>query len=166
MAIVGAGFSGNTIRNHAKKKGFALITEGQLIEIARASGRVGLSLQEIALAFKMPNGLSQLEEIVSAKRRELDIISESISKFLSEQEFLDGLSPRDLFLLLRNSNVSPSMDELIRVFEILASHEVSILQKVDGKSLSENARYVLSGVKKTVNHLRALATAIEKGISE
>lgn len=166
VAIVGAGFSGGTIRDHAKKKGFSLITAEQLIEIASASEALGLSLQEIALAFQMPNGLSQLEDIISTKKRELDIISKCISEFLSEQEFLDGLSPRDLFLLLRNSNESPSLDELIRVFEILGREEIGILHKVDGKSSSENARFVLSGSKKTINYLRALARAIEKGVQK
>lgn len=166
VAIVGPGFSGDTIRNHARKKRFALITEGQLIEIASASKELGLSLQEIALAFQVPNGLSQLEEIISTKKRELGIISEVISKFLSEQELLGNLSPRDLFLLLRNSNESPSLDELISVFETLAKEEVGILQKVNGKSSPENVRYMLNGAEKTINHLRALATAIEKGLQE
>lgn len=164
VAIVGPGFSGDTIRNHARKKEFALITESQLIEIASASENLGLSLQEIALAFQVPNGLSQLEEIISTKRRELDIISEVISKFLSEQELLGGLSPRDLFLLLRDSNESPSMDELISVFEKLSKEEIGILQKVDRNSSPENVRYMLKAAKKTINHLRALASAIERGI--
>lgn len=164
VAIVGPGFSGNTIRDHARKKGFALITESQLIEIARASKELGLSLQEIALAFQVPNGLSQLEEIISLKKRELDIISEVISKFLSEQELLGCLSPRDLFLLLRNSNESPSLDELISVSETLAREEVDILKKIDGKNSPENVRYMLRGTEKTINHLRALASAIEKGV--
>lgn len=166
VAIVGPGFSGDTIRNHARKKGFALITESQLIEIASASKKLGLSLQEIALAFQVPNGLSQLEEIISTKRRELDIISEVISKFLSEQELLGSLSPRDLFLLLRNSNESPSLDELISVFETLSREEIGILQNVDGKSSLENERYILRGAEKTINYLRALASAIEKGIQK
>lgn len=164
VAIVGPGFSGNTIQNHARKKGFSLITDGQLIEIASASKEIGLSLSEIALAFQVPNGLSQLEEIISTKKRELNIISEVISKFLREQELLDGLSPRDLFLLLRNSNESPSLDELIGAFETLAREEIGILRKVDGKNSPENVRYILKGAEKSINYLRALATAIEKGI--
>lgn len=164
VAIVGPEFSGDTIRNHARKKGFALITESQLIDIASASKELGLSLQEIALMFQVPNGLSKLEEIIAAKKRKLDIISEVISKFLSEQELLDGISPRDLYLLLRNSNESPSLDELISVFETLNKEEIGLLQKIDGKSSPENVRYMLSGVEKTINYLRALASAIEKGI--
>ena len=63
VAIVGPEFSDGTIRTHARKKGFSLITESQLIEIARASKELGLSLQEIALAFQVSGGLSQLKEI-------------------------------------------------------------------------------------------------------
>ena len=166
VAIVGPGFSGDTIRTHARKKGFSLVTENQLTEIARASKELGLNLQEIALAFQVPNGLSQLEDIISTKKRELAIISEVVSKFLGEQELLDGLSPRDLFLLLRSSNESPSLDELINVFETLAGEEIGILQKADGKDSPENMRYILRGVEKTINRLRALASAIERGIQE
>lgn len=104
--------------------------------------------------------------IISTKKRELAIISEVVSKFLGEQELLDGLSPRDLFLLLRSSNESPSLDELINVFETLAGEEIGILQKADGKDSPENMRYMLRGVEKTINRLRALASAIERGIQE
>ena len=58
MAIVGPGFSDGTIRTHARKKGFSLVTENQLTEIARASKELGLNLQEIALTFQVPDGLS------------------------------------------------------------------------------------------------------------
>lgn len=163
-AIVGAGFSGDTIRHHAGKKGFALITVNQLIEIADASRELGLSLQEISLAFQVPDGLSQLVEVISTKKRKLDIISEVVSKFLKEQERLEGISPRDLSLLLLNSNISPSLDELLGVFEMLSGEEIGILQRNNEKESPENVRYTLRGAKKTINHLRALASAIEKGI--
>ena len=164
VAIVGPDFSGNTIRDHAKKKKFALITEKQLREIASASEKLGLSLQEIALIFQVPNGFSQLEEIISSKKRQFNVISEVISRFLSEQELLDCLSPRDLFLLLRNSNESPSLDELLNIFEILSKEEIGVLKGTDEKVTPENKRYVLKGAEKTINYLRALASAIETGI--
>ena len=71
-----------------------------------------------------------------------------------------------IFLLLRSSNESPSLDELINVFETLAGEEIGILQKADGKESPENMRYMLRGVEKTINWLRALAAAIERGIQE
>lgn len=122
-----------------------------------------MNLQEIALTFQVPDGLSQLEDIISTKKRELAIISEVVSKFLGEQELLDGLSLRGLFLLLRSSNESPSLDELINVFETLAREEIGILQKADGKDSPENMRYMLRGVEKTINRLRALASANVSG---
>lgn len=166
VAIIGPSFSGDTIRNHARKKSFALITDTQLIEIARASQALGLSLQEIALIFQVPNGLSQLDEIISLKQRELDIISTVISMFCKEQKTLGGLSPRDLFLLLRHTNVSPSLKELLSVFETLSSPEVGILRAVNDTRFSENTMYLLKDTKSTANRLRALVAAIENGLCD
>ncbi|MBO5524175.1 MAG: hypothetical protein J5986_10965, partial [Roseburia sp.] len=164
VAIIGADFSGDTIRNHAKKKSFALITVAQLVDIARASQELGLSLQEIALIFRAPNGISELDEIITSRRRELEIISIVVSRFCKEQEELGGLSPRDLFLLLRDTDISPSLIELTDIFETLSKNEIGILQEVDNKRSPENAIYILSGANKTVNRLRALANAIEEGL--
>lgn len=166
VTIIGPGFSGDTIRNHARKKAFALITDTELIEIAHASQGLGLSLQEIALVFQAPNGLSQLGEIISLKQRELDIISVVISKFRSKQEILGGLSPRDLFLLLQDTNESPSLKELISVFETLSSPEIGILQAIDHSHSPENTTYLLRGAKRTINRLRALAATVEKGLCD
>lgn len=162
VAIVGPEFSGDTIRNHARKKGFALITIEQLIAIARVSRKLGLSLQEISLIFQVPNGFSKLDELISLKQRELDIISHVISKFCKEQEQLGALSPRDLFLLLRDTNVSPSLEELINIFETLSNIEIGVLEAVDKNRLPENTMYILCETRKSVFRLRALATIIER----
>lgn len=164
VVVVGPGFSGDTIRNFAIKKEYALITDKQLIEIANASEELGLSLHEISLMFKALNGFSQLEEIISSRRRELDIISEIIKQFCNEQELLGSLSPRDLFLLLRNSNVSPSLEELISGFEMLSGNQIGVLQKVNKNNIPENAQYILCNGEKAINRMRAVASAIEKGL--
>lgn len=166
VAIVGPGFSGDTIRNHAKKKSFALITDAELSEIAKHAQLLGLSLQEIALVFQMPNGLSQLTELISSKQRELSITSNVIDRFRKEQDELGGLSPRDLFLLLRNTDDSPSLEELLNVFETLSKSEIGVLSAVNNSRSPENTVYVLSEGKRVVNRLRALASAIEKGLEE
>lgn len=165
VAIIGPGFSGDTIRNHAKKKKFALITVTELVEIARSAHSLGLSLEEIASLFIVPNGLSQIDELISSKQRELDIISEVVAKLCQEQELLGSLSPRDLFLLLRTTNVSPSMDELLMVFKTLSQPEIGLLIPVNSASSEENTTYMLHNVEKSVNRLHALANAIEKGLS-
>lgn len=164
VVIVGPGFSGDTIRNFAIKKNYALITDEQLVEIAKVSKEIGLSANEIAQAFQMPNGFSQLEEKIEEKKREFDIISEIVKKFSAEQNLLGSLSPRDLFLLLRNSKLSPSLDELICGFQVLSNSQIGILKKVDKNSILENERYVMNSVEKTVSYLRALASSIEQGI--
>lgn len=86
VAIVGPGSSGDTIRDHAKKKSFALITDAELSEIAKHSHSLGSTLQEISLIFQVPNGLSQLAELISSKQRELTITSNVISRFRRERD--------------------------------------------------------------------------------
>lgn len=164
VAIIGPGFSGDTIRNHAKKKSFALITDAELCEIARATQMYGLSLEEIALMFQGPNGLSQLGELMSLKQRELDIISIVISRFCKEQDRLGSLSPRDLFLLLLDTEISPSLEELLNVFDVLSKPEIGVLHSLTKAPSRENIMYVLNGVKRATNRLHALATALEKGL--
>lgn len=163
VAIIGPGFSGDTIRNHARKKGFALIIDTDLIEIARMSAELGLSLQELSLIFEVPEGLSRLAELMSAKQRELDTITLVVSIFTKEQEMLGGLSARDTYLLLRATEISPSLEELLSVFETLSQKEIGMLSLVKKAPSAENSIYELKSERGIVNRLRALAFAIEKG---
>lgn len=165
VAIIGPAFSGETIRNHAKKKSFALITATELGDIVRASQTLGLSLDEIALIFQVPDGLLQLAEIISLKKRELEVISIVIAKFHKEEELLGGLSPRDLFLLLRDTNVSPSLEELLNVFEILSKPEIGVLTVTNKVASPENIVYSLDNGVNSVNRLHALAEAVNNGLS-
>lgn len=164
VAIVGPGFSGETIRNHAKKKSYALITVDQLCAIARASESVGLRLQEIGLAFRTPNGLSQLDELIASKQRELEIASTVILRLNQEQEILDGLSPRDLFFMLRGTSVSPSLEELLSVVEVLSKTEIGVLRTTGEKRDPANTTYVLSNAKRAANRLRSLAATINEAL--
>lgn len=166
VAIVGPGFSGDTIKNHARKKGFALITDTELIDIAESSQALGLSLTEISLLFKVPNGLSQLDELIAARKREMEIITLVISTFKQEQEAMDSLSARDLYFLLRRTSVSPSLEDLLNAFEILSKEEIGVLLQAKQAPSLENATYSIGGEFRSVNRLRALASAIEKGLAE
>ena len=79
-----------------------MITATELGDIVRASQTLGLSLDEIALIFQVPDGLLQLAEIISLKKRELEVISIVIAKFHKEEELLGGLSPpRFVFIASR-----------------------------------------------------------------
>ena len=165
VAIIGPAFAGDTIKNHAKKKQFALISVEEIIEIAKASQKYGLNLSEKGLLFQVPNGLSELSDIISEKQRQMDIITIVVSKFCKEQDTLGGLSPRDLFLLLRDNAISPSLEELLSAFETLSNTEMGVLHVVDNKHSPENTIYALHDGKSIVNKLRALSSAIEKGLS-
>ena len=156
VAILGPSFSGDTIRNHARKKGFALITATELSEIARATQAWGLRLQEIALLF----------QVISEKQRELEIITTVVSKMNKEQGDLGSLSPRDMFLLLRENPISPSLDELQHAFDVLSEKDIGVLQVASGKASPENTTYTITDGMRTVYHLRAVATAIENGLSD
>ncbi|HIX97983.1 hypothetical protein H9X90_07895 [Faecalicatena contorta] len=50
------------------------------------------------------------------------------------------------------------------VFETLAQNDIGVLDPVKRVSSAENITYILKNEKRTVNRLRALALAIEKGL--
>lgn len=162
-AIVGAEFSGKTLSDFAKKKGYALLTVRQLIEIAKNCVELGLSLPETAQMFEVPNGMSDLEEILSARRRHLEITTKIIEQFKREQDVLGDLSPRDLFLLLHNTAESPAMEELLEIFEELSAPYIGMLEVTEENPSLENRKYKMRETMPTVNRLRALAQAIEQG---
>jgi xylulokinase len=126
---------------------------------------MGLSLDEIALLFIVPNGLAQLNELIDARKREKEILTLVISTFKQEQDAMESLSARDLYFLLRRTELSPSLEELISAFETLSKDEVGVLTQVKKASATENTTYEIHGGKYCVNRLRALANAIEKGLS-
>lgn len=114
--------------------------------------------------FKVPNGLSNLHEIITSRKREQDIISLVVSTFKQEQDAMDSLSARDLYFLLRNTDLSPSLEELITIFCMISKDEIGILIQVKKASSLGNTTYSLQGEKHCVNKLRSLANAIEKGL--
>ena len=164
VAIVGPGFGGDTIKEHARKKGFSLVTDTELINIALQTQMLGLSLTEVSLLFKVPNGLSQLNELMVTRKREMEIITLVIATFRQEQDAMDSLSARDLYFLLRRTNISPSLEELITTFELLAKEEIGVLTQIKKSSSVENTTFAIRRETQSVNRLRALATAIENGL--
>lgn len=164
VAIIGAGFSGDTIKNFALKKKVSLITDRELIDIAKNAKALGLNLQEIALLFQVPDGLSKLEEIISIKQREQNLISLIVSTFRKEQEMLESISARDMFLLLRMTDNSPSLEEILHVFSLLSTNEINVLKIYKKASAEENTTYTIKNAKTTVNRLKMIASAIESGL--
>ena len=108
------------------------------------SHALGMSLQEIASIFQVPDGLSKLDELISARQREMDIITLVVSMFGREQEMLGGLSARDMYLLLRTSDISPSLEELLAVFDTLSKQEIAVLFPIKKASSPENIAYLIN----------------------
>lgn len=166
VAIVGPGFGGDTIKNHALKKKFALVTDKDLIDIAVNAKELGLSLCDIALLFKVPNGLAELAELIDSQKRNLDLVSLVIKTFKEEQSAMNSLSARDLYFLLRGTELSPSLEELINTFELLAMEDIGVLNVDKKASPVENTTYSMKNELQKVNRMRTLASAIEKDIIE
>lgn len=166
VAIVGAGFSGDTIKNFASRKKVALITDQELIDIAKKAEELGLNLQEIAIIFQSPDGKSRLQELISTKQREQNLIELIVATFRKEQEMLESISARDMFLLLRMTDNSPSLEEILNVFSLLSTDEIDVLEMNKQASAKENTTYTMKNAKATVNRLKMIANAIEKGIEK
>ncbi len=144
----------------------SLITDKELIDVAKSAKELGLNLQEISLMFQTPDGLSKLEELISIKQREQHLISLIVSTFKKEQEMLESISPRDMFLLLRMTDNSPSLEEILHVFSLLSTDEINVL-KIDKKaSAEENITYKMKNAKAIINRLKMIASAIESGLEK
>ena len=161
-----AGFSGDTIKNFASRKKVALITDQELIDIAKKAEELGLNLQEIAIIFQSPDGKSRLQELISTKQREQNLIELIVATFRKEQEMLESISARDMFLLLRMTDNSPSLEEILNVFSLLSTDEIDVLEMNKQASAKENTTYTMKNAKATVNRLKMIANAIEKGIEK
>ena len=122
---------------HQGKK-VALITDQELIDIAKKAEELGLNLQEIAIIFQSPDGKSRLQELISTKQREQNLIELIVATFRKEQEMLESISARDMFLLLRMTDNSPSLEEILNVFSLLSTDEIDVLEMNKQASAKEN----------------------------
>ena len=58
------------------------------------------------------------------------------------------------------------LEELLNVFETLSRPEIGVLTAVTSSRSPENTVYTLTEAKRAANHLRALASAIDKVLIE
>lgn len=114
--------------------------------------------------FKTPDGVSELENIIANKQRERKLIKQIVSTFKKEQSALESISPRDMFLLLRMTDNSPSMEEIIKVFSLLSKEEINVLRVCKKATADENTTYTMFNVKSSINKMRMISNAIEDGI--
>lgn len=92
------------------------------------------------------------------------MIKQIISTFKKEQEMLESISVRDMFLLLRMTDNSPSLEEMLKIFALLSKEEINILQIYKNDPDAENVTYIMKNVNSTINRLKMIANAVEEGL--
>ncbi|MGD8194776.1 hypothetical protein ACEXQB_009825 [Herbiconiux sp. P18] len=165
VAIVAPSFSGETIKDTAVKKGWALITANELGEIVIAAEALGLRPAEVGVLFETPDGLGRVAHMIDTRQRELDMVALVISRLRDEVENDEAVSPRDISLIERRSELAPSIDELISTFSLLDGLSADIVRVVDHTQDAKHATYQIGDVRPAAGRLRALAAALERGLS-
>jgi hypothetical protein len=164
IAVVGPSFSGDTIKNMAQKKQWALITAEELGQVLTSSDSLGLRPAEIGILFTVPDGLSRLADLVDARQRKLDIVSLVISRLKVEMETEEAVSPRDISLIERGSQLAPNIDELLETFSLFEHLDSDIVRSVEDAENPRYATYRIGDVRPAAKRLRALAAALERGL--
>jgi hypothetical protein len=164
VAIVGPSFSGDTIKNMASQKEWVLLDAERLGNLAQASSVLGLRPFEIGQLFQAPNGLSELDDLLAARQRELDIVSFVLSKLAEERhESGEPLSARDISRDGRRTQLAPSVEEIIVAIETMSQLQIDALRTVETSDDPKFTTYVLANASAASRRLCALAGAIERG---
>lgn len=164
VAVVGPAFRGDTIKDRAEKKGWALITAGELGQVLTEGASLGLPPNEVALVFSPENGMARFREVVHSRRRALDVLTLVITRMKEELESGEALSPRDIWMMQRHARDAPTVDELATAFELIDRLDPLILRSVESASDAKFSTYRLGDVTSAARHLRAVADALESGL--
>lgn len=164
VAIVAPSFVGGTIKNMAERKQWALITAEELGQVVTSADAFGLRPAEIGVMFAAPDGMSRLGDLIDARQRELDVVSLVISRLKVEVETQESLSPRDIWLIERSSQLAPNIDELLDTFSLFERLDSDIVRNVESAQDPRYATYQIGDVQPAAKRLRALAAAIEQGL--
>lgn len=165
VAIVASSFAGDTIRDMALKKDWALVTAAELGEVVIAADSIGLRPADVGVLFEAPDGLSRVANLIDSRQREMDLVSLVVSRLKDEMENEEPVSPRDISLIERRSELAPSIDELISTFSLLIRLEADIVRVVDATPDAKHETYQIGDIRPAANRLRAVAAAIERGLS-
>ncbi|MFD8597835.1 hypothetical protein ACFV1L_22800 [Kitasatospora sp. NPDC059646] len=164
VAIIGPSFNGNTIKNMALKKHWALITAEELGQVVISSDSLGLRPADVGMMFEVPDGLSRLAALVETRQRELDVLSLVIALLKRESETAEAFSARDISLIERKSQLAPNMDELLELFRLFARLDPDIVRNIENTPDPRYSTYRIGDARPAAKRLRALAAAIEKGL--
>jgi hypothetical protein len=118
------------------------------------------------MMFQVPGGLSDLDDLIATRERELDIVSFLLTKLLEEaSESGEAISARDISRDGRRTELSPSVDEVVAAIGTLSRLPGESLRLVDSADDPKFATYALGDTAAGAGQLRALADAIERGTS-
>lgn len=165
VAIVAPSFSGDTIKEMAAKKSWALVTATELGEIVTAAESLGLRPADVGALFETPDGLSRVAHLIDSRQRQIDMVSLVVSRLRDEGENEEAVSPRDVSLIERRSELAPSIEELISTFGLLVTLDMDIVRIVDANEDSKHETYQIGDIRPAANRLRALAVALERGMT-
>ena len=161
-AVVGPDFSGDTIKDMAAQKKWSLITVDQLCAVVQDSVRLGLRPCESCAIFRVPNGFSELNDLIDTRKRELDVIPFVLQKLAEEQKDTgEAISARDISRDGRKTDLSPSADEVLRAIGSLSKLGLGVICEVKVEADPKLSTYSLADVLSGSRWLRALAAAIE-----
>ncbi|WP_327069509.1 restriction endonuclease [Kitasatospora sp. NBC_01302] len=163
VAIIGPAFSGDTIKNMAKRKQWALITADELGQVVSSAEALGLRPADVGMLFEASDGLSRLAGLIDTRQRELDILSLVISRLKTESETEEAVSARDVSLIERGSALAPNIDELLDTFRLFDRLDLDIVRSVEDVQDPRYATYRIGDARSAAKRLRAIATAIESG---
>jgi len=162
VAVVGPAFVGDTIKNMAAARNWALVDAQQLEDLAEASIELGLNPATIGLLFKAPTGIDELQEIVDNRRRELAVVSFVVSQLVNEAaDAGDAITARDISRDARKTELQPTIDEVLNALALLTNKAGTAVRQVQGHEDNKFSTYRLGDVRSAAWGLRALADAIE-----
>jgi hypothetical protein len=166
-AVVGPAFNGDTIKNMATKREWALVDAGRLGNIVKAAAELGLSPKETGLLFKVPNGLNELDQVIEQRRRELSVLSFVVAQLAEEaMNSGDAITARDISRDGRTTELRPTVEEVVAAFSSLSQIGANALRLVRHQEDPKFSTYTLGDARSATVRLRALANAIEISLSK
>ncbi|MFD5093777.1 hypothetical protein ACFWMR_24480 [Amycolatopsis thailandensis] len=164
-ALVGPAFHGDTIKNMAAKRGWAMVEAGRLGEIVEAATELGLGPTETGILFKVPDGFDELDRIIGQRRRELSVLSFVVAQLAEEAaDTGDAITARDISRDGRRTDLTPTVEEVQAAFLSLSQVEVGAIRLVQQQQDPKFSTYTLGYVRSAAMRLRAVASAIESAL--
>jgi hypothetical protein len=166
-AVVGPAFNGETIRNMASKRHWALVDAKTLGNIVEAATELGLSPSDTGVLFRVPNGIEKLNIVIEKRRRELSVLAFVVAQLAEEAaESEDAITARDISRDGRRTDLKPSMEEVMTALASLSQGSVCAFRLVHQEDDPRLSTYTLGDVRPAAMRLRALANTIESSLPE